>query len=78
MTSIVSLIIWKKVPVVLIILGTVNATLVLESIMSYNEGPIFHEHRNAIHCNANPLKLLDAMAKYEHPHETVKRWVREG
>ena len=42
------------------------------------EGFIFKEHRDALSCESDPNKLLDAMAKYEHPHEAVKRWMREG
>ena len=41
------------------------------------EGFIFKEHRDALSCESDPNKLLDAMAKYEHPHEAVKRWMRE-
>ena len=41
------------------------------------EGFIFKEHRDAIFCDSAPNRLLDAMAKYEHPHEAVKRWLRE-
>jgi len=41
------------------------------------EGFIFREHREALFCESDPNKLLDAMAKYEHPYEAVKRWLRE-
>ncbi len=41
------------------------------------EGFIFEEHRKAVFCEASPDVLLDEMAKYEHPHEAVKRWLRE-
>ena len=41
------------------------------------EGFIFKEHRDALCCESDPNKLLDAMDKYEHPHEAVKRWMRE-
>lgn len=41
------------------------------------EGFIFKEHRDALCCESNPVKLLDVMAKYEHPHDAVKRWLRE-
>jgi len=40
------------------------------------EGFIFKEHRNALFCESDPNTLLDAMAKYEHPHDAVKRWLR--
>jgi predicted Rossmann-fold nucleotide-binding protein len=42
-----------------------------------NEGFVFKEHRNALFCESDPNKLLDTMAEYEHPHEAVKRWMRE-
>jgi uncharacterized protein (TIGR00730 family) len=42
-----------------------------------NEGFIFQEHRNSLFCEPDPNKLLDAMAGYNHPHEAVKRWMRE-
>ena len=42
------------------------------------EGFVFKEHRDSIACDPDPAKLLEAMAKYEHPHEAVKRWMREG
>ncbi|MBV6449558.1 MAG: LOG family protein YvdD [Anaerolineales bacterium] len=42
------------------------------------EGFVFKEHRDAIACESDPNQLLDTMAKYEHPHDAVKRWMREG
>jgi uncharacterized protein (TIGR00730 family) len=42
-----------------------------------NEGFIFKEHRDALLCDSDPNKLLDAMTNYEHPHQAVKRWMRE-
>ena len=41
------------------------------------EGFVFKEHRASISCEPDPEKLLDAMEKYEHPHDAVKRWLRE-
>jgi uncharacterized protein (TIGR00730 family) len=41
------------------------------------EGFIFKEHRDALCCDPDPNKLLDAMHVYEHPHAAVKRWMRE-
>lgn len=40
------------------------------------EGFVFAEHRKALFCASDPNKLLDTMALYEHPHEAVKRWMR--
>ena len=42
-----------------------------------NEGFIFKEHRDTLFCDTDQNRLLDAMAQYEHPHEAVKRWLRE-
>jgi len=41
------------------------------------EGFIFVEHRKALSYESDPNKLLDVMALYEHPHEAVKRWMKE-
>jgi uncharacterized protein (TIGR00730 family) len=41
------------------------------------EGFIFKEHRHALCCESDPEALLEAMAKHQHPHEAVKRWLRE-
>lgn len=41
------------------------------------EGFIFREHRTSLICESDPDKLLDALANHEHPHEAVKRWMRE-
>jgi uncharacterized protein (TIGR00730 family) len=41
------------------------------------EGFVFSEHRKVICCESDPNQLLDAMGKYSHPHEAVKRWLKE-
>ena len=41
-----------------------------------NEGFIFKEHRDALVCELDSVKLLDAMAEYEYPYAAVKRWMR--
>jgi len=41
------------------------------------EGFVFKEHRDALFINADQNNLLDEMANYEHPHDAVKRWMRE-
>ena len=41
------------------------------------EGFIFPEHRKAICCESDPGQLLSKMGKYDHPHEAVKRWMKE-
>jgi uncharacterized protein (TIGR00730 family) len=42
-----------------------------------DEGFIFSEHRRAICCDTDPHGLLNAMEAHIHPHEAVKRWLRE-
>ena len=44
---------------------------------SVQEGFIFQEHFDALVYKADPEKLLDAMSNHRHPHEAVKRWMRE-
>jgi uncharacterized protein (TIGR00730 family) len=41
------------------------------------EGFIFPEHRAVLACDPDPEKLLDMVAAYVHPHEAVKRWMRQ-
>lgn len=41
------------------------------------EGFVFEEHRKAVFCEAEPVKLLESMGTYEHPREAVKRWLKE-
>ncbi len=41
------------------------------------EGFILQEHRDAVHCEADPGKLLDAMQTHRHPREAVRRWLRQ-
>ncbi len=41
------------------------------------EGFVFQEHLDTLALEADPDTLLDAMEKHKHPHEAVKRWMRE-
>lgn len=41
------------------------------------EGFIFQEHLDSLACASDPESLLDAMSNHQHPHEAVKRWMRE-
>lgn len=43
-----------------------------------DEGFVFKEHRDTLFIDSDPNKLIDKMAEYVHPHEAVKRWLREG
>lgn len=40
------------------------------------QGFILREHRAALHCEADPASLLDAMEQHHHPGEAVRRWLR--
>lgn len=61
------------------LLNTKNYYALLLSAIDHavGEGFIFAEHRKSLCCEDAPEKLLDAMMTYEHPHEAVKRWMRE-
>ncbi len=39
---------------------------------------LFPEHRQALLCDSDPARLLGAMQNHRHPHEAVKRWMRQG
>jgi uncharacterized protein (TIGR00730 family) len=41
------------------------------------EGFIFSEHRKGVVSDADPEALLRLMDQYQHPHEAVKRWMKE-
>lgn len=64
-------------PVGLLDVKNYYAPLIAAIDHAVEEGFIFREHRNALFCESDPNRLLDAMAAYEHPHEAVKRWMRE-
>ncbi len=42
------------------------------------EGFIFQEHRDVLFSDPDANALIDKMARYEHPREAVKRWLREA
>ncbi len=44
---------------------------------SVQEGFVFQEHLDALAYETDPEKLLDVMSNHRHPHEAVKRWMRE-
>ncbi len=41
------------------------------------EGFVLPEHRAAIHCESEPETLLDALQHHQHPHDAVRRWLRQ-
>ena len=64
-------------PVGLLNVNNYYAPLLAAIDHAVNEGFIFKEHRDTLFCDSDPHKLLSAMAEYVHPHEAVKRWMRE-
>jgi len=38
---------------------------------------LFPEHRRTLLCDSDPQRLLEAMQNHQHPHEAVKRWMRQ-
>jgi uncharacterized protein (TIGR00730 family) len=42
-----------------------------------DEGFILREHRQALHCEADPEKLLALLEQHRHPSEAVRRWLRK-
>jgi hypothetical protein len=41
------------------------------------ENFIFPEHRQALLTDSDPKRLLAAMENHQHPHDAVKRWMRQ-
>ena len=41
------------------------------------EGFVFSEHRKAVFSDPEPETLIQAMETYVHPHDAVKRWMKE-
>ncbi len=41
------------------------------------ENFIFPEHRRALLTDSDPNRLLASMGNHQHPHEAVKRWMRQ-
>lgn len=66
-----------KKPIGLLNLRNYYAPLLAAIDHAVAEGFVFREHRNSLSCESEPEKLLDALSKYEHNHEAVKRWMRE-
>ena len=42
------------------------------------EGFIFQDHLDALACESDPERLLEAMRNHRHPHAAVKKWLRES
>lgn len=41
------------------------------------EGFVFQEHLDVLSYDADPHGLIDKMQNHKHPHEAVRRWMRE-
>jgi uncharacterized protein (TIGR00730 family) len=41
------------------------------------EGFVFQEHLDTLACESAPETLLDVMENHQHPHDAVRRWMRE-
>ncbi len=41
------------------------------------EGFVLQEHRDAVHCESEPGRLLDVMEQHIHPSAAVRRWLRQ-
>ncbi len=39
---------------------------------------LFPEHRRSLLCDSDPERLLEAMKNHQHPHEAVRRWMRQS
>lgn len=64
-------------PVGLLNIRNYYAPLLAAIDHAVQEGFIFQEHRDVLFCDPDPNVLLDKMEHYQHPHEAVKRWMRE-
>jgi len=64
-------------PVGLLNVKNYYAPLLVALEHAVQEGFVFREHLDALACESDPEKLLDVMNSHRHPHEAVKRWMRE-
>jgi uncharacterized protein (TIGR00730 family) len=64
-------------PVGLLNIKNYYAPLLAAIDHAVQEGFIFQEHRDILFSDPDPNLLIDKMERYEHPHEAVKRWMRE-
>ena len=64
-------------PVGLLNIRNYYAPLLAAIDHAVKEGFVFQEHQEVLFCDPDPNVLIDQMERYEHPHEAVKRWMRE-
>jgi len=65
-------------PVGLLNVSEYYAPLLAALRHAVQEGFVFKEHLDAVSCETDSGALLDAMQNHVHPHEAVRRWMREG
>jgi uncharacterized protein (TIGR00730 family) len=64
-------------PVGLLNVNDYYAPLLAAIDHAVQEGFILREHRDALHCVPDAAKLLDLMDNHRHPHDAVRRWLRQ-
>ena len=64
-------------PVGLLNIRNYYAPLLAAIDHAVEEGFVFKEHRDVLFIDPDPNTLIDKMAEYIHPHDAVKRWMRE-
>jgi uncharacterized protein (TIGR00730 family) len=64
-------------PVGLLNVKNYYAPLLAAMDHAVSEGFVLSEHRNAVFSEMDAEVLLGLMEKYEHPHDAVKRWLKE-
>lgn len=65
-------------PVGLLNVNNYYAPLLAVIDHAVQEGFVLPEHRTAIHCESEPEALLDSMQHHQHPHDAVRRWLRQA
>ncbi len=64
-------------PVGLLNVNDYYAPLLAAIDHAVQEGFVLREHRDALHSASDPAELLELMASHRHPHEAVRRWLRQ-
>ena len=64
-------------PIGLLNVNNYYAPLLAAIDYAVQEGFVLPEHRDALHSNADAEALLDLMETHRHPHEAVRRWLRQ-
>ncbi len=64
-------------PVGLLNVNNYYAPLLAAIDHAVKEGFVMPEHREALHCESDPARLLDKMEQYRAPREAVRRWLRQ-